>query len=219
MDLKSVKANFFLGQALSELDSLDEACSSLQKAYQLCKEQNMNVGDDLPNTMRQVKKKRWNILEEKRMKQEIALEKYLVSLVEKDFSQKMSMNNSTSVQSDGSENFSPSISSPEDLAKEKESKIEEVLDLFRETDDRWKKREVPDFLCCKINFELLEEPIVTPSGITYNRKHLEEDLQRVGQHFDTVTRVPLTQEKLIPNLSLKEVVEDFVANNKWVDEY
>ena len=217
MDLKSVKAYFFLGQALSELDSLDEACSSLQKAYQLSKEQNMNVGDDLANTLRQVKKKRWNFLEEKRMKQEIALEKYLVSLVEKDFAEKINMSSSC-VQSDDSENYSPSKSSPEDLTKEKESKIEEVLDLFREIDDRRKKREVPDFLCCKISFELLEEPVVTPSGITYNRKPLEEHLQRVG-HFDPVTRVPLTQEKLIPNLSLKEVVEDFVANNKWVDEY
>ena len=215
MDLKSVKAYFFLGQALSELDSLDESCSCLQKAYQLTKELEMNVGDELANTLRQVKKKRWLKLEEKRMKQEIELEKYLVKLVEKDFAEKSNLSSQ-----DAADTISPDHKelTPENLKKAKEERVNEVLNLFREIDDRRQKREVPDFLCCKISFELLEDPVVTPSGITYNRKELEEHLQRVG-HFDPVTRVALTQDKLIPNLSMKEVVEDFIANNKWVDGY
>lgn len=39
------------------------------------------------------------------------------------------------------------------------------------------KREVPDYLCGKISFEILREPVVTPSGITYDRKDIEEHLQ------------------------------------------
>lgn len=46
------------------------------------------------------------------------------------------------------------------------------------------------------------EPVVTPSGITYERKDIEEHLQRVG-HFDPISRVPMTVEQLIPNLSMK----------------
>lgn len=39
------------------------------------------------------------------------------------------------------------------------------------------KREVPDYLCGKISFEILQDPVITPSGITYDKKDLEEHLQ------------------------------------------
>ena len=42
--------------------------------------------------------------------------------------------------------------------------------------------------------------------------------QRVG-HFDPVTRQELTQDQLIPNLAMKEVVDGFVAENGWVEDY
>lgn len=80
------------------------------------------------------------------------------------------------------------------------------------------KREVPDYLCGKISFEILQEPVITPSGITYERKDIEEHLQRVG-HFDPVTRVRLTQDQLIPNLAMKEVVDTFLQENEWALHY
>ena len=42
--------------------------------------------------------------------------------------------------------------------------------MFTEMDARRKRREVPDYLCDKISFDLLKDPVITPSGITYNRK-------------------------------------------------
>lgn len=80
------------------------------------------------------------------------------------------------------------------------------------------KRDVPDYLCGKISFEILSEPVITPSGITYERKDIEEHLQRVG-HFDPVTRVKLTQDQLIPNFSMKEVVDAFLGENEWALDY
>lgn len=40
----------------------------------------------------------------------------------------------------------------------------EVSSLFAKVDDRRQKRDVPDFLCGKISFEILKEPVITPSG-------------------------------------------------------
>ncbi|KAG8506355.1 E3 ubiquitin-protein ligase CHIP [Galemys pyrenaicus] len=91
-------------------------------------------------------------------------------------------------------------------------------ELFSQVDERRKKRDIPDYLCGKISFELMREPCITPSGITYDRKDIEEHLQRVG-HFDPVTRSPLTQEQLIPNLAMKEVIDAFVSENGWVEDY
>lgn len=90
--------------------------------------------------------------------------------------------------------------------------------MLAKVDDRRKKREVPDYLCGKISFEILQDPVITPSGITYERKDIEEHLQRVG-HFDPVTRTTLTVDQLIPNYSMKEVVDSFMMENEWALDY
>ena len=46
------------------------------------------------------------------------------------------------------------------------------------------KRDVPDYLCGKISFEILRDPVITPSGITYDRKDIQEHL--------SVRRAPLS---------------------------
>jgi len=47
---------------------------------------------------------------------------------------------------------------------------------------------------------------------------IEEHLQKVG-HFDPVTHAKLTSEMLIPNLVMKEVVENFIEQNEWAVDY
>lgn len=44
------------------------------------------------------------------------------------------------------------------------------------------------------------------------------NLQRVG-HFDPVTRVKLTADQLIPNFTMKEVVDAFLQENEWALDY
>ncbi|KAA8585733.1 hypothetical protein FQN60_004427 [Etheostoma spectabile] len=47
---------------------------------------------------------------------------------------------------------------------------------------------------------------------------VDEKRKRVG-HFDPVTRSPLTQDQLIPNLAMKEVIDAFILENGWVEDY
>ena len=101
---------------------------------------------------------------------------------------------------------------------ETDRRVSEVSQLFSKVDDRRQKRDVPDYLCGKISFEILKDPVITPSGITYDRKDIEEHLQRVG-HFDPVTRTKLTQDQLISNYAMKEVVDAFLMENEWANEY
>lgn len=39
--------------------------------------------------------------------------------------------------------------------------------------------QVPDFLCCKITLDIFRDPVITPSGITYERAVLLDHLQKV----------------------------------------
>ncbi|KAK6014357.1 u-box domain protein, partial [Ostertagia ostertagi] len=91
---------------------------------------------------------------------------------------------------------------------------EDTSRRIAEIDDRRRKREIPDFLCGKISCSLLQDPVITPSGITYDRADIKQHLHRVG-HFDPVTRAPLTEADLIPNLAMKEVLEHFLIENPW----
>jgi hypothetical protein len=77
-----------------------------------------------------------------------------------------------------------------------------LIGEWLKVDERRRRRDIPDYLCGKISFEVLRDPVITPSGITYDRVDIKEHLQRVG-HFDPVTRTSLTVDQLIPNLAMK----------------
>ncbi|KAJ7984518.1 hypothetical protein DPEC_G00355640 [Dallia pectoralis] len=212
LDPQSVKAHFFLGQCHLDLENYDEAIGNLQRAYDLAKEQRLNFGDDIPSALRIAKKKRWNSIEEKRINQENGLHAYLTKLILAE--QERDVEGCQETKAEDNQEGS-------DVAKIKSKHgkfLNDMDELFSQVDEKRKKREIPDYLCGKISFELMREPCITPSGITYDRKDIEEHLQRVG-HFDPVTRSPLTQDQLIPNLAMKEVIDAFIQENGWVEDY
>ena len=201
--------NFFLGKALLERDNLDEAIKHLQRANDLAKEQKLNFGDDIAIQLRIARKKRWTIQEEKRIQQEIELQTYLNRLILEDRDRKI----------DDLRNTGEDVDIQVELVEiETDRRVSDVSQLFSKVDERRQKRDVPDYLCGKISFEILKDPVITPSGITYDRKDIEEHLQRVG-HFDPVTRTKLTQDALIPNYAMKEVVDSFLCENEWAHDY
>lgn len=291
IDPHSVKAYFFLGQSLSELNHYDEAIVHLKQAHELAKELHENYGDEITRTIRNLKRKRWNFLEDKRIKQEIELQTYLnrlmlddkqkqitkirentvggkksvvssssssgakpsTSMVVNDAAGAAAAQSNSSIGDDVNESpltlgaqaimplpsdsvaaaadhgsttaTSAASSSPltekekqqvEEIEAEYLKKVDELNRLFVENDARRRKREIPDYLCGKISFELMHDPVITPSGITYDRYDIEQHLQRVGR-FDPVTRQELTIDQLIPNLSMKEVIENFILENDWLD--
>uniref|UniRef100_A0A8C6ZQH6 E3 ubiquitin-protein ligase CHIP n=3 Tax=Nothoprocta TaxID=8806 RepID=A0A8C6ZQH6_NOTPE len=206
LDSQSVKAHFFLGQCQLEMESYDEAIANLQRAYNLAKEQRLNFGDDIPSALRIAKKKRWNSIEEKRINQENELHSYLTKLIMAEKERELAECRKTQQEENADDSRS----------RAQLANIEAKHVSVQVGEDQ--KRDIPDYLCGKISFELMREPCITPSGITYDRKDIEEHLQRVG-HFDPVTRSPLTQDQLIPNLAMKEVIDAFISENGWVEDY
>ncbi|KAL5019046.1 hypothetical protein ScPMuIL_004768 [Solemya velum] len=208
MERTLIKGHFFLGQALVELAHYDEALTSLKRAHELAKDQKINFGDDIANALRMAKKRRWNVIEEKRIQEEIQLQTYINNLIKADKEREIE-----AVQE--SENADEEITA---IEENHQKIISQVNGLFSQLDERRKKRDVPDYLCGRISFELMREPVITPSGITYDKKDITEHLQRVG-HFDPVTRTDLTSEQLIPNLAMKEVIDNFLEENPWAEDY
>lgn len=74
IDQNLIKAHFFLGQSLMELEFYDESIKHLQRAFDLAREQKQNFGDDIAYQLRLARKRRWNLQEEKRICQEIEMQ-------------------------------------------------------------------------------------------------------------------------------------------------
>jgi len=204
LDSAAVKGHYFLGEAYMEQNMYDESIKNLTKAFDLAKDQRLNFGDDISGALRKAKRKRFNAQEEKRIQQEIELQSYLNNLILEDKEKRLKDSSNTDEK--------------EKIEHDCDGKIAELNDMFKQVDDRRKTRDVPDYLCGKISFELMREPVITPSGITYDKKDIEQHLHRVG-HFDPVTRADLTAEKLIPNLAMKEVVDMYLQENPWAEEF
>lgn len=166
-------------------------------AQDLGKEQKLNFGDDIASQLRLARKKRWNLLEEKRIQQEIELQSYLNRLIKNDLEDRLEKLKTDENLSEDAKMEAIGVAEQQcvsfrhflDLQKLnflllllQENYGTELNSLFAKIDDRRRKREVPDYLCGKISFEILQDPVITPSGITYERKDIEEHLQRVGEY-------------------------------------
>lgn len=62
--------------------------------------------------------------------------------------------------------------------------------------------EVPDYLLCRINDEIMEEPVILESGFTYEKEKILEHFQYNGS-FDPITREKVNPEVLIFNKHIK----------------
>uniref|UniRef100_A0A5S6QYM9 E3 ubiquitin-protein ligase CHIP n=1 Tax=Trichuris muris TaxID=70415 RepID=A0A5S6QYM9_TRIMR len=210
LDRFSVKGFFFLGKALLHLEQYEEAAKVLWRAHELSKAQKLNYGDQITSLLRTARRERFRIDEERRVSQEIALQTYLIDLINKDKLEQLKQ-----LKEDDEPASLDEIQTIEDRAQER---VALTNDLFNQVDDRRKKRDLPDYLCGKISFELMRDPVITPSGITYDRKDIMEHLLRVG-HFDPVTRSPLSADQLIPNLAMKEVIDHYIQENPWALDF
>ena len=65
--------------------------------------------------------------------------------------------------------------------------------------------------------DVMHDPVITPSGATYERASL---LKYLKDHpIDPLSREPLTERQIIPNRALRECAEAFLEKNGWAVDY
>lgn len=107
----------------------------------------------------------------------------------------------------------------QDIRTEFEQKRDDLRTAFALSDpENLEIREVPDYLIDGITFEVMNDPVVTKNGRSYERATIIEHLKRSAT--DPLTREPLTIKELRPNIALKEACTEFMEKNKgWVYEW
>ncbi|KAG2491535.1 hypothetical protein HYH03_010106 [Edaphochlamys debaryana] len=74
--------------------------------------------------------------------------------------------------------------------------------------------EAPSTFTCPLTMEIFRDPVVTPSGRSYERTALLEHLKKVGR-FDPITRQPMTEAQVVPNVSLRAAIELYLEEHPW----
>lgn len=76
------------------------------------------------------------------------------------------------------------------------------------------KKQVPQDWFCPISQEIMKDPVIGPDGFTYERKFIEEWLEK--SNTSPVTRKVFDSKNLIPNLALKSTIENMLPD--YLDE-
>lgn len=200
LDFNSVKAHYMLGLALLQKQELDEGVKELQKAMDLGRGANPKgyMVDEIWQELAKAKYMQWEHASSKRSWELQSLKEACeTALREKHFLDD---------------------SQPEGFLDEASiclvKQLEALGQVFREAGEADIPGEVPDYLCCKITLDIFRDPVITPSGVTYERAVILDHLQKVGR-FDPITREPLDQSQLVPNLAIKEAVQAYLDEHGW----
>ena len=211
LDPNYIKAHAYLGQYYIEQQRYDDAILSFKQALELCKAQNKNFGDEIQRLLRYAQKRRFSILEQKRIENEITLQTYLRSLIQSDKERRMQLRIERHCEGKDSPNnqsilrqylsktspysnqqtttttnlgsivpVSPKLASStphiennvvldaqleqalREIEQTTDQSVNEMNNLFNEVDIRRKRREIPEYLTCKLCYDLMRDPVITP---------------------------------------------------------
>ncbi|ETW46249.1 hypothetical protein PFMALIP_05686 [Plasmodium falciparum MaliPS096_E11] len=193
LEEESVKAHFILGLTLLHLNSLEEGLKKLTKAKTLSSYLKDSNESEINRYIMQAKKLIYLRDEQNKQLSYTELQSFFID--------KINLLNQIGYITN----------------EEKSLRIQQTEGIFKELLDSFQKKQVPDYLCCKISMCLMNEPVITPSGMTYDKIFLYEHVKHNGS-FDPVSREQFSIREVIPNYAIKEATEHFLKANPWAFE-
>lgn len=203
-DATAMKAHYYMGLAQLELGRPNESYTSLAKGYKIAIREKSASIMDIRDMLMEARKQRWQRSEKKRLEEEGALAQRLKTLIESERHWRLQ-----------------TVGDDEGRIEEANENADENLrnldNLLQRSDERFRVREVPDYFVCPISLSIFSDPVITPSGRSYERASILQHLKH--NPFDPLTREPLIASKIFDNLGLRDACEDFLKHNGWAVEY
>ncbi|KAF3906554.1 hypothetical protein ABW20_dc0107825 [Dactylellina cionopaga] len=213
----AMKGHYMAAQALVQLSRPSEALGFALTAYQLAIQQHSKSATDVANLVLEAKKQRWKKLERNRIDKDNSMLKQLKELIKSESERKIvDLREQQWDEVGGGRDFDSEM---EVLREDARVQIEKLEDVFARADpQKYKPREVPDYLMDSISFSIMTDPVVTKHGHSYDRATIMDHLRR--SNTDPLTRESLRVEDLRPNLALKQVCAEFLEENAgWAVDY
>lgn len=230
LDVNSVKAHYMLGLALLQHKQYADGVKQLEKALELGRGANPSsyMVEEIWQELAKAKYLEWESSSHLRLQKQEELRAICERALQQEFESTRMQDSKTGIQptattyhnggttsthNDGTESSDVEGESRSCEITYKE-RIKILSDVFKKAAEADTPNEVPEYLCCKITLDIFRDPVVTPSGVTYERAVILEHIRKVG-NFDPITREPLKPEQLVPNLAVKEAVQDYLGKHGW----
>lgn len=212
----SMKAHFYLAQALIQLRHPTEALKEAQLAYKICLATKDSSTETLSSFILRAKQAQWQAKETSRLREMNAtlasVEVMLDGQLQRDLEEVEERFRRSELGdiARGEER--------EQLQHEAEDRRRNIRQAFRNPEKPSTiERMVPDWMVDPITFEVMHDPVITPSGVSYERVVLLKHL--TANSFDPLTREPLTEKQLVTNVGLKNACSEFLENNGWAVDW
>ncbi|QUC19803.1 uncharacterized protein UV8b_04044 [Ustilaginoidea virens] len=201
----SMKAHYYLSQALLAVGDFESALLHALKAHELCVSTNDKSLGAITAMVLKCKKERWEHMDKTRSREARDLEVHLLAL--------LAQERDTMLAGAQGDDLETSL-----IREESERKLDQMKDIFeRARLQAAKRREVPDWVVDDITFGIMLDPVITKTGKSYERAAILEHLRR--QPTDPLTREPLLPSDLRPNLALKQACDEFLDENGWAVDW
>ncbi|RLN52633.1 hypothetical protein BBJ28_00009659 [Nothophytophthora sp. Chile5] len=213
-DALNTKASYLLGTSHMNLLAFDEAVLALQTALSSAEKtkKSRSFQDDIVAELRRVKKRQWHHRQQQRIARHEKVKLQLNQLF--GARQTAELFEAQARQADAPMNGRMQRSGAEEV----DALMAYVEHMSATFEKDMYPGEVPDYFICPVSMEIMHDPVVTPNGVSYERRCLEEHLRHNGP-VDPLTRKRLTPDMLRPNASLRSAIQDYLEKNSWAFEY
>ena len=199
----SVKAHYLLGKALLEQGKLDDAMQALLKSMSLSSSPDFkSYRGSIDAALFLARKRLWERAQDAKDTADETLREELLQLVDVCAQNK----------SDPQRN------------EEAEARTGAVSRLLSRGRVKRAVSGIPSGTVCPLTHRIMLDPVTTPFGQTYEREALEKywrEKMSEGAGGDVLCEDPVTpserfsQAQLMPNLSLKRYIDEFLEANPW----
>ncbi|KAJ6012047.1 hypothetical protein N7499_012984 [Penicillium canescens] len=212
----ALKSSYYLAQALLGLQRPQEAYDVASDAYTQSLAAKNAQTENLSRTVLRAKQAIWAARETGRLREMNATLGAVEGLIEADVKRALEELEGRLERGEIGE-----IGFGEDrdaLRADAENNIRNVREAFAvSSKGEVKERVVPDYLIDGITFEIMHDPVITPSGTSFDRIGITKYVEKSG--VDPLTRTPMTVSDLRNNYALKAACEEFLTNNGWAVDW
>jgi STIP1 homology and U-box containing protein 1 len=211
-----MKSYYNLAQALLNQRHPQEALETAKHAYRICLEIKDSSAEVLSQFILRTKQAQWQARETNRLRdlnETLAVvEALLDQQLERDLADIEARFSRQELGETGREE------ERQQLQTEADQRRSNIREAMRDPErPETAERVVPDYLIDGITFEIMHDPVITPSGMSYERVGLLRHLKVAG--VDPITREALSERMLVTNLGLKNACAEFLERNGWAVDY
>jgi len=211
LDSESVKASYLLGLALMEHAKLEQvgdeakklaqrSCRELQLALELAREKGATMQDEIWRAWAKCKYRTYEMTTERKRGRRTALLNRLLQMLAASEEDADADADATELRSV----FSDAARAAGDEGYDAQGGASTAND------------EAPQWAVCPVSLTIFRDPVVSPSGISYERERLLEHINK-DRKWDPVTRAPISSiSALHPNVQLRNAIEDYLENKPWL---